>query len=1282
MQSTDSRSPALNRPEPARQRLTSPWTLLGIAIAVAITLILIFPGRGILTTQTVSQAGPDAVSLTYLANLARQEPNNPSIRFKLAEEQVKLGRIAEARAALEPLYNSPDPAVRQSARLQDFKLQMQQMYAMAPGSKERAKESERLRQELVAMTQYQWDTAGLNELADIAAQIGARKVRAELYMRIVKSDPGVTREWIDEAAQKVLADGEYLATAELHFAAMARAKSLEDRRHHFTSAIRAYQAGDMAREALLAAEAHMGPLANDDATLLFMIKLARAVNDLKRAQVYAKRLLRLSHERTLMRWARAIAGLAIPSARAAEVAPGTVPSAPSVLPAPGAVPPPAKPDAPRPEVPKGMRPYDPQNYQLAYEIFLANKNLDDAYRVARAAVDQVPNDVRWRERLAQVAEWSGRPGESLEHWLFIARRTGQGSAWQAVMRVAPGLFEDEALLEALRYQAGTGASLTDDQWRAIVDAYERVGRPREGIEFLEREMQRRPRPVLLESIAYLKERSGDVDGAIAAYRRLMTQSGPTTERVTTLATLLIARGRFKEAYDLLEGYRPKAPSEDAEYLRLLAELADRLQDDTAAQVAYERLVAHPRAEAGDFSRLIELMQVRQPEAAARLAEAAYGRFKDPSFLIAALGIHSSRRDFTAMRRILTGLPPDLERQLETRADFLLLRAEYRGATGRPRLALADFREALRIDPNNRFARLGLMFLLIDVREFDLLRREMPIAVKLAQAGDPDFQGAVGSAYLAMSDPKRALPYYAARVKRTPDDYVWLLNYADALDQSNQPDAAFRVRRHAWIKIREEVAKQPQGKVPLQLLQAQARVALQFMPIDQSSAVIRNLLRADAEQSTTPSVFDPEQRGIDAATRDLVLAWTIQTNDYAAAKAWLLKQWGRTLAQPTWAETRVAIEHNDVETQAAALERRSAEAIPRYDRHQAARNTQQYRYAQTIAFTELEKQPYDDEMHLRLTQSVFDMVNHTQVGYTNFRRGTIAGHEYTSEVAVWLGPRLRLSADVSYIDQRLLNTSALATIPGADRQFGITALWRHSVGETTFSIFHREALAEGMGLRFTHSYPLGPRIGTRIGLAYNERALETSALAAGGVRDQVFLDVSYQLAKREYLFGQLYASRFYTQGDRTYIGSAQGLNWEAGHRFRTEYPDFHVRLAGSINHYNLSGSGDVRTAALNPDGTVPTAAFFLPGSFSVYGIYTGFGTFYQTNYTRAVRPFVDLGINRNTVTGTGYSALAGMSGSVFGSDRLTAYISTGRGGTGQNELSREIGLRYMYLFDHF
>ena len=454
-----------------------------------------------------------------------------------------------------------------------------------------------------------------------------------------------------------------------------------------------------------------------------MFRVARSANDMGRAQTYAKRLLRMSHGSTLRQWAEALVGFMIPVAIAADS---------------GA--------APRPP-PGGMRPYDPENYQLAYDIFLASQNLQDAYRVAHAAVEQVPNDFRWRERLAQVSEWTGRSAEALEQWLYIARRTNNPNAWQAVLRLAPGAANDEVLIEALKHQART-AALTETQWRAMVAAYERLGRVREAIEFLEQEYARRQDPTVLETLAYLRERAGDIDGAIVAYRRLIERSEPTTQRVTTLAILLINKGEFKEAYDLLERNRRRAPPEDVEYLRLLGDLALRLRDDAAAQVAYERLVVHPKANLDDFVRLVNLLYPRQPEVAARLAEAAYQRYRSPDMLLTALSIHSQRRDFGALKRLFSSIPPEMEQKLAANVGFLLLRADYRASTGSPALALADYREALRIDPNNRQARIAMLYFLIARHDVDQLRREMPAAMALAKE-DPDFEGVVGSAWLTL-----------------------------------------------------------------------------------------------------------------------------------------------------------------------------------------------------------------------------------------------------------------------------------------------------------------------------------------------------------------------------------------------------------------------------------------------------------------------------------------------------------------------------------------------------
>src|SRR4051812_15174492 len=124
------------RPEPPHQHLTTLWQLLGIAVVVAIVLVLIFPGREAVRRSVPHKlditagapgktGGGDAAALSKLRSQVRDNPKNSDLRFTLAQKHTELGEIAEARAALEPLYNSPDPAVRQRARLLDLKLQME-----------------------------------------------------------------------------------------------------------------------------------------------------------------------------------------------------------------------------------------------------------------------------------------------------------------------------------------------------------------------------------------------------------------------------------------------------------------------------------------------------------------------------------------------------------------------------------------------------------------------------------------------------------------------------------------------------------------------------------------------------------------------------------------------------------------------------------------------------------------------------------------------------------------------------------------------------------------------------------------------------------------------------------------------------------------------------------------------------------------------------------------------------------------------------------------------------
>ena len=102
-------------------------------------------------------------------------------------------------------------------------------------------------------------------------------------------------------------------------------------------------------------------------------------------------------------------------------------------------------------------PFDERIYSLAYDAFLGNRNLADAFRVADSAVRQRPDDLAWRERLAKVAEWHGQPRVALDQWLLLARRDAPAlaAAWVHLHTQLPSREDTRAHAETFSWPAAT-----------------------------------------------------------------------------------------------------------------------------------------------------------------------------------------------------------------------------------------------------------------------------------------------------------------------------------------------------------------------------------------------------------------------------------------------------------------------------------------------------------------------------------------------------------------------------------------------------------------------------------------------------------------------------------------------------------------------------------------------------------------------------------------------------------------------------------------------------------
>jgi Tfp pilus assembly protein PilF len=1224
-----------------RARLISPWALAGLTALVVLALRLLFPEANLLALL-VHAPRNDPLTVSYLSNLHELEPTNPQTALLLARTRLAQGRTSEALALASLYARSTDPLLRRTAM--GVRLDVLREELAGKNARNHASAAAALAGAVRASLDQAWTREELLQLAADAAAAGDAALERSVYDRITERehDPA----WLEAAARRFLARGEYRFASRLFFLARRNTAAPPAARALYLEGVHALQSGNLPREALAAAEGELGPLASDEKITLELVKLALAAGQPEAAARHMKHLLWPQPGAGL--WQRLrdpVANFLVPAAHAA---------APLEI----------------------TRPYDAPLYTLAYDVFLANGDVESAYQVARAAIGHVPGDAAWRERYARAAEWSRRPAEALAAWRWLAEHGGTEAAWQSILRLAPGLGDDEALLPALRRQAERPGA-QDSDVRTLVAAWERVGRPEDALAWLEARMQRTHEAAalapLLEIAADLAARMGSRDRAIALNLRLIEIEPPDAARLIRIATLQVLAGRYAEAHALLRRFRAVAGPEAREYWNLLGDLAWMLQEDDSAIEAYRTLTARQDIEAGDLERLVTLLRKRHPEEAVRLAQMGFARFHNAGLLLQALEVLWDRKDLAEMKKIYAGLTASDERRFAQTPFFYTLRSQYRQTAGDIAGARADLEHAMAIAPENADLRTAMLWLLIDAHDDAALRRALTGSAAAA-ANDRAAWAAQASGWLQLGEPRRALPWFARLVQAAPQDYLWLLAYADALEQDGQMGAADRVRRHAWAVVRLAAHKTDALK-DRQLRETWARFAIARAPGDPALAVIRDLLREDTQPDSAP-----DERRRSAATNELVLSWLISTEQHENAKSWLWLRYGRKLAAPGWAEVSVALATEDAEAAAKLLAERPKD-LPYRDRVEAARLARQLQQAQTYAFESQEQHPDDDVLHLQLSQTLLEGAHRAMAGAAEAKRGVIGSKPRELDAEVWVGQRLRLSVEWREASQRSLDQAVMTGVPARDRETRLVARHLLDQGWIEFGVGQREGFAESVSARLRLYQSFGRRLSILFTASRNDRTLDSSALAIAGMRDELSLRALYTLSRTEYLTGQIWDARYRSQNGIV-LGGADGYDWEAGHRIRIEYPDVMLRVTAAKLRSSVEGSGDEATAVLNPAGGNPGPSFFVPAGSRRNGIGVAIGDSARENYTRALRPYAALDLTRNSLSGGGYNAQIGMRSNIVGQDQLNLYWLRARGGGASNDTILEYGVRYEYFFDRF
>jgi lipopolysaccharide biosynthesis regulator YciM len=899
-------------------------------------------------------------------------------------------------------------------------------------------------------------------------------------------------------------------------------------------------------------------------------------------------------------------------------------------------------------------------------------------------------------------------------WLAYAQATHDPDGWKNVMRLAPMLNDDNAYLAAL-IQASNAAPADLKLLDAVIAAYERLGRPDDALAFL-RSRQRTSSAEAIDSrLGMLAERSGHDDEALGYYRKLNQLHPGNTQYALHTASVLYRQGDYKGALDALQAARNGAKDDDVLFWRNTAQLARLMQLDDIANDAYKHLLASGHAEPEDLSVMTYFYDA-YPIDAARTAELRYRRDHSPLALQSAIHYYTITREYEHVADLLKGLTPQELATDEADPGFLRVRAEYYRQVDRPLDALRDLQRAVAMPGATLELRVALLWTLVDYGS-DAQLRQAVAEWRDAPAQSAALWDPLAAALMRLNRPEAALKYLRLQSASMSRDPLWQLAYAEALEMAGHPDRAWSIRRNVWAQMQQDEAavraNSAQGQIVLrrrasqggeegeQALGRRVTLASIFENADVSKAFLIDLLDSDGgrrENAQTrrtllgditglppvqpakphAAAAAPDQaRLTSAVARDIALAWAMSHEANPLAKRWLARQYADALAQPADQLIAIALAENDKPAMQRLLDQKDA-SISLNNRIDASVQVDRPGVAEDLAFRGLDGAPLDSEMHGRLEQTALSWPQSLDATVTSYVEHPLDYIEQTLAGSIKVADLYMVGVNGIQRFQHSTDSSQLTNVPSVDRSVQFFA--RRQTYDTAFMVTagRREALDSFYSVALSAEWGRNSPLSVGLRAGRNQIAQESQALQVGGMKDNVIGNFTYRVTQHLYASGSVEFDRFYSQA-RSYLGSGVLSTGEIGYRIFTNYPDYTLRLVGAHGDYGASGNADALISRLVPVAAGPvSAATFVPQTYSQYGFFFGFGNDLIDQYTRAWRPYLDVGLQHDSNQGWGPAVSLGLAGTIFGGDHAAIYFSHQRVSHLGTPVT-QIGARYSWFY---
>ncbi|MEO5659256.1 MAG: tetratricopeptide repeat protein [Polaromonas sp.] len=1185
-------------------RLVRPLTFLVALLGLIAAFIGLFPSQQRLSALS-RQRESDALSIAYLQLLLRTHPDDDALRRAVAHNLASAGKWDQARSILHPLLGQANES-GQRMRMDALEIEFLLLQTLPKDSPERTVVMGNIVRLIESLRREIMGRDTMVRLAEISLAMTLPNLSAQIYYQLAAIDPDKRQSWLELAATHYLGSNAPDRAARVYEeAALNAVNDLPSYRKYTLLALDAYLSANFGALALLLVEASASRLDNDPEFMRRAVAVALAQNDVAASQRLGRQLV-------------------------------------TVLPDDAAV------------------------LSQQIELELAVKDLPAALVLASRLVKLDPIHFENRIRLARIAEWAGKQDIALEQWTLLARGAPASEAMDNALRLALARQNDGLWLE-LATQVVQKRPLKPQESASLAAIQMRHTASKQLIAFLNEYRKRHALQLdQWATLANALEQQGDLPAALAAWQEMSPQLISPAESARRQAELLLRVKRPGDAWAVLMNARTHATPSDTAYWQAFGDLAWDHELKSEALLAYRTVW-----EAGSFNvrameRLIQLYNASaEPKHAIAVGTQAYQRLAEARWLLLAMDAASQASLWDELRD-LSRLAQHDEGKFSKSEMYWLLEAQIASHDQhKPRARTAYYR-ALALNPVSVPTRVQLLWFEIDGGNNQQLDDYLRQWQTDAQA-DPAYWAAYAIALLQLKKANESLVWFDRQAHAKPDDDLWSLSYAQALEQAGQTDAAQRLRGRLLPRLTAKLASTDRTPKPSdkRLLLAYALISREFEGAAAGDQVLQQMLK----------------RGYnDADVYELLVASSLSQEKFDKAHYWLLRAEVAHHKLPAYQLLAVALENNDRPALEQILLLRKKElssadqvtALRRLGRNKLALSLTERSLLEADAESSERLRQHRDQLRVQLSRRIeagYEARNLTDLKIKRSEVGVSFPFDSGRATVRLAHNGLRSDSDtLKRIDG--LNENDLSLL--AEVTFGNDPL-RFTLGRNQRA---DKSLTYG---RFELTHALNKRLNARLDVSVNSLTEETSALRAIGSKDKVALGLSGNPTDLTYARLELAGQRFNTRtGDR--LGKGYRLEGEIGATLSRNTPTLEMRLSGSSERNRLADRlpASLTSSVLSPSQSVESV---LPPRFSTLGV----GATYRYGPTDGVehRPqgVLDGWVGRQwPANELAYSVRAGMTLPVLsaGQVRLEGFYTNVQGGLSA-QANRGVSVLYRQEF---